>query len=84
MARHLRGYDVDGSKVSADSAYAGLYGSDGKHNETDIEAKYVVQTGPAKDLSLRIRQAFHRANSDQGEGDLSEFRLIVDYPISVL
>ncbi|WP_109512338.1 OprD family porin [Pseudomonas ovata] len=84
MARHLRGYDVDGSKVSADSAYAGLYGSDGKHNETDIEAKYVVQTGPAKDLSFRIRQAFHRANTDQGEGDLSEFRLIVDYPISVL
>ncbi|GAB7529945.1 outer membrane porin OprD [Pseudomonas sp. 3A(2025)] len=84
MARHMRGYDVDGTKVSADSAYAGLYGEDGKHNETDIEAKYVVQTGPAKDLSFRIRQAFHRANTDQGEGDLSEFRLIVDYPITIL
>ncbi|WP_295479568.1 OprD family porin [uncultured Pseudomonas sp.] len=84
MARHMRGYDVDGTRVSADSAYAGLYGADGKHNETDLEAKYVVQSGAAKDLSLRVRQAFHRANADQGEGDVSELRLIVDYPITLL
>ena len=46
--------------------------------------KYVVQDGPAKDLSFRIRQAWHRANADQGEGDQNEFRLIVDYPLSIL
>lgn len=84
MARYLNGSDVDGTHTPSNSRYAGIYGEDGKHHETDVEAKYVVQTGPAKDLSFRIRQAFHNANQDQGEGDLSEFRLIVDYPISVL
>ncbi|MFJ4142801.1 OprD family porin [Pseudomonas sp. NPDC089734] len=84
MARYINGYDIDGTKTPSNSSYAGLYGEDGKHHETDLEAKYVIQSGPAKDLSFRIRQAFHTANADQGEGDLSEFRLIVDYPITIL
>ncbi|MEQ7917736.1 OprD family porin [Xanthomonas sp. WHRI 1810A] len=85
MTRFITGRDIDGSKMAADSPYRAYgYGSDGKHHETNIEAKYVVQTGPAKDLSFRIRQAFHTANADQAEGDIKEFRLIVDYPISVL
>ncbi|WP_341523051.1 OprD family porin [Pseudomonas sp. G.S.17] len=84
MTRYIKGYDIDGTNTPANSAYAGLYGEDGKHHETNLEAKYVLQTGPAKDLSFRIRQAWHRANADQGEGDINEFRLIVDYPISIL
>lgn len=84
MARYISGTNIDGTHTPSNSAYAGLYGADGSHHETNIEAKYVVQTGPAKDLSFRIRQAFHRANTDEGEGDVNEFRLIVDYPISVL
>jgi len=84
MTRYIKGYDIDGTNTPTNSAYAGLYGADGKHHETNLEAKYVLQTGPAKDLSFRIRQAWHRANADQGEGDINEFRLIVDYPISVL
>jgi imipenem/basic amino acid-specific outer membrane pore len=84
MARYVNGSDIDGTHTASDSAYAGLYGADGKHHETDIDAKYVIQTGAAKDLSFRVRQAFHTANTSQGEGDLSELRLIVDYPISIL
>ncbi|MCD5988082.1 OprD family porin [Pseudomonas phytophila] len=89
MTRYIKGYDIDGTGLAANSQYrnsagAPLYGADGKHHETNLEAKYVVQTGPVKDLSFRIRQAWHRANADQGEGDVNEFRLIVDYPISVL
>jgi imipenem/basic amino acid-specific outer membrane pore len=85
MARYAYGYDIDGSHISADSAYAGYgYGEDGKHHETNVEAKYVVQTGPVKDMSFRVRQAWHTANADQAEGDRAEFRLIVDYPISIL
>ncbi|MCV4263001.1 OprD family porin [Pseudomonas capsici] len=84
MTRYLRGYDIDGTKTPANSKYAGMYGEDGKHHETNLEAKYVVQTGPAKDLSFRIRQAWHRGNDAQADGDVNEFRLIVDYPISVL
>ncbi|KPX89900.1 Outer membrane porin, OprD family [Pseudomonas amygdali pv. mori] len=89
MTRYIKGTDIDGTNISANSAYrkndgSPLYGADGKHHETNLEAKYVVQTGPAKDLSFRVRQAWHRANADQGEGDVNEFRLIVDYPISIL
>jgi len=84
MTRYVKGWDIDGTHTPAGSAYTGLYGEDGKHNETNFEAKYVVQSGPAKDLSFRIRQAWHFANSDEGEGDVKEFRFIVDYPLSVL
>ena len=84
MARYVKGWDIDGTNTPAGSAYTGLYGEDGKHRETNVEAKYVVQSGPAKDLSFRIRQAWHRANADEGEGNVDEFRLIVDYPLSIL
>ncbi|MEE9100079.1 MULTISPECIES: OprD family porin [Pseudomonas] len=94
MTRYVNGKDIDGTGVDlGSSAYVKiddngnvvpLYGKDGKHHETNVEAKYVIQEGPAKDLSFRIRQAWHRANADQGEGDIDEFRLIVDYPLSVL
>jgi len=84
MARYITGDDIDGSHMPANSTYVNYgYGDDGKHHETDIEAKYVVQAGPVKDLSLRLRQSFHRANADQAEGDNNELRLIADYPINV-
>ncbi|VVO73026.1 OprD family porin [Pseudomonas fluorescens] len=84
MTRYVYGKDIDGTNTPAGSPYAGLYGADGKHHETNLEVKYVIQNGPAKDLSFRIRQAWHSANSDQGEGDINEFRLITDYPLNIL
>lgn len=83
MTRYVKGFDIDGTSLPSNTQYSG-YGADGKHHETNLEAKYVVQAGPAKDLSFRIRQAWHRGNSDQPDGDVNQFRLIVDYPISVL
>jgi imipenem/basic amino acid-specific outer membrane pore len=85
MTRYVKGWDIDGTNAPTDGAYTGMYGADGKHHETNVEAKYVVQTGPAKDLSFRVRQAWHRANHDDAfEGNIDEFRLIIDYPLSVL
>ncbi|EKT4522258.1 OprD family porin [Pseudomonas putida] len=85
MARYVNGRGIDGSKMDSESHYRGYgYGEDGRHHETNLEAKYVLQSGPAKDLSFRIRQAIHRGNADQAEGDVNEFRFIVDYPISIL
>jgi imipenem/basic amino acid-specific outer membrane pore len=85
MTRYVTGDNIDGTRTPVGSAYANLYGADAKHHETNLEAKYVVQTGPAKDLSFRLRQAWHTANADDfSEGTIQEFRLIVDYPISVL
>lgn len=87
MVRYAHGDNIDGTHMAADSPYRTYngtgYGADGKHHETNLEAKYVVQTGPAKDLSLRMRQAWHRGNADQAEGNVNEFRLIADYPISI-
>lgn len=85
MARYVKGWDIDGDKMAIDSPYRSYgYGEDGKHHETNLEAKYVVQTGPAKDLSFRIRQAWHRGNTDQAEGNINEFRLITEYPLNIL
>ena len=49
--------------------------------EVNVEAKYVLQDGAAKDLSFRVRQAFYRNNT---QGDVNDLRLIVEYPLSVL
>ncbi|GCA58130.1 porin D precursor [Pseudomonas sp. SCT] len=81
MARYIIGSGIDSSDTDPNSAFAG---ADGEHWERDIEAKYVVQAGPAKDLSLRVRQATHRGTSDQIDGDIDEVRFIVEYPLSVL
>ncbi|MNF19418.1 Porin D precursor [compost metagenome] len=61
-----------------------MQGDGGKHWERDLEVRYVVQDGPAKDLSFRVRQATHRANAAQGEGNIDEVRLIVEYPLEIL
>lgn len=89
MTRYVYGWDIDNTKVDPTGAYS-YYNTgvgnntDVRHHETNLEAKYVVQTGPAKDLSFRIRQAWHTADAAQVDGDTKEFRLIVDYPISIL
>jgi imipenem/basic amino acid-specific outer membrane pore len=84
MVRYIRGDNIDGSHLAADSPYREYgYGEDGKHHETNLEAKYVVQAGPAKDLSFRVRQSWHSANADQPDGDEKELRLITEYPLQI-
>lgn len=85
MTRYGRGSDADYS--NANSFYMRRDGNgdpltDQKRWERDIEVKYVVQTGAAKDLSVRVRQATTRATAF--ESDLDEVRLIVEYPLSIL
>ena len=69
---------VDGSNINM-----GAGNPDAEETEWDIEAKYVFQEGPAKDLSLRVRQAFYQATNGL-DNDLSDTRLIVEYPLSIL
>ncbi|MDH2198076.1 OprD family porin [Ectopseudomonas oleovorans] len=62
-------------------------GEEGKEHEFNFETKYVIQEGAAKDLSFRLRSAIWRANSVQNDeygADNNDFRLIVEYPLSVL
>lgn len=60
--------------------------SNGKEWERDIEAKYVIQSGPAKDLSLRLRQATYRSGDGvyYGSPSIHELRLIANYPLNIL
>ena len=70
MTRYVRGtgYDLDD-------------GSEGTERELDLEARYTIQEGAAKDLMFRVRNAFYRNNDG---GDVNDFRLIVEYPLSIL
>jgi imipenem/basic amino acid-specific outer membrane pore len=79
-SKYTKGDEINGTHADPAGGYAGYYGDNGKHWERDVEIKYVVQSGTAKDLSFRLRQATHRANADQGEGDVDEVRFIVEYP----
>ncbi|GLU40689.1 MULTISPECIES: OprD family porin [Pseudomonas] len=83
MVRYIHGDDIDGTKADPNGAYAGNYGEDDSEHETNVEAKYVIQEGPAKDLSFRIRQAFHYGDDSTG-GRQNEFRLIAEYPLSIM
>jgi hypothetical protein len=57
------------------------YGDGGKHWERDIDLKYVVQSGAAKDLSLSFSHVSHRANQAQAGGDIYRIYLIIEYPL---
>jgi len=83
IARYLRGTDIDGSKVGPGyAAYQNI--RDGRHWERDFWLSYVVQSGPAKDLTFKVLHASHRANGDHtAEADIDELRLIVEYPLDL-
>jgi hypothetical protein len=82
-------YGVPG--LSWRSAY--VYGFDittgegeGKEREFFNHVKYTVQSGPAKDLALKARNSIYRnSNNDSGYSqDLNEWRLFIEYPLSIL
>lgn len=59
---------------------------EGKENEWNVESKYVLQEGPAKDLSFRVRFANYRANGayQNYSNDNYDTRVIIEYPLSIL
>jgi len=73
MTRYVRGTDIN----------MGAGERSANERELDIEARYTIQEGPAKDLMFRVRNAFYRADN-RLDNDLNDFRLIVEYPLSVL
>ncbi|MGE8414496.1 MAG: OprD family porin [Pseudomonas sp.] len=81
--------ELDLSKVDPGSrGYAKWYSADGKHAkhwERDLDIKYVVQGGKAKDLAVRLQWATNRGGNGYGalDNDTDEYRVIVDYPINV-
>ena len=75
MTRYVKGDNI---------ATNGL--GEGKEYEWNLESKYVVQEGPAKDLSFRVRYANYRSNQAYSgySPDLYDTRLIVEYPLNIL
>ena len=75
MTRYVRG-----SGATTEST------NNGKEWERDVDVKYVLQSGPAKDLSFRVRQATYRSADGvyYGSSSIDELRLIVEYPLSIL
>ncbi|MDF0730598.1 OprD family porin [Pseudomonas entomophila] len=75
MTRYARGTGAQTSSTD-----------NGKEWERDIDVKYVLQSGPAKDLSLRVRQATYRSSDGvyYDSNSIDELRLIVEYPLSIL
>ncbi|CAH0189001.1 imipenem/basic amino acid-specific outer membrane pore [Pseudomonas frederiksbergensis] len=87
MSRYVSGDHIDDSHYDGgpNGAY-GRYGSDGKRWERDLEARYVVQEGKAKDLSIRVRQASVRSTAQVARADTTdnnEVRVIVEYPLNI-
>jgi len=70
MLLYIRGHHIDTGTLD-----------DGKEWERNINLRYVVQSGPAKDLGLQIRHASHRSSALGNS--LDEMRLILDYPLSL-
>ena len=57
----------------------------GTEREIFSQLTYVVQSGPAKDLSFRLRNSFLRVsdNASNYNSEGNETRIFVDYPINV-
>ena len=83
-ARYIRGTDIDGR--DAGGAYTRFEAvRDGSQWERDLWVKYVVQSGPAKNLSVRLLHASMRTGGDYGAiaNDLDQTRIILDYPLDL-
>lgn len=74
-AAYVRGSNID------DGSDRG----NGTEREIFSQLTYVVQSGPAKDLSLRLRNSFLRVsdNASQYNVNGNETRIFIDYPINV-
>ena len=68
MTRYIKG---DNAQVSGSD-------EEGREWERNIEFKYVVQSGPLKDLYVRLRNASFRSSFAR---DADENRLIVSYTL---
>ncbi|WP_353188669.1 OprD family porin [Pseudomonas sp.] len=91
MTRYVSGSHIDGTHAPKGGAYnsfdadSGDYqpqqGNGGKHWERDIDLKYVVQSGAAKDLSVQLSHVTHRANEAQAGDDIDRIYVVIQYPL---
>ncbi|CAI8729030.1 Porin D [Pseudomonas chlororaphis] len=93
MARYVSGRGIDGSHApqggaynpfdSASGTYSPQQGRGGRHWERDLDLYYIVQSGPAKDLSLQLSHVSHRANAAQAGDDIDRLYIVIQYPLKL-
>ncbi|RIJ13182.1 porin [Pseudomonas sp. 91RF] len=93
MTRYVSGSHIDGTHAPKGGAYnpfdpdSGQYqpqqGDGGKHWERDIDLRYIVQSGAAKDLSVQLSHVSHRANSAQAGDDIDRIYVVIQYPLGI-
>ena len=76
--KYIYGFDIDNEKVDPDGLYAYFAHSD-KQIERDVDLKTVVESGPLKDLSVRVRYAEHAFAGDS----VKQLRIITQYPFDL-
>ncbi|AVX92138.1 outer membrane porin, OprD family [Pseudomonas koreensis] len=76
MVRYMRGTDIDLPQLG---------GTNLKESSKDVELAYVVQSGPAKNLAIRLRHAFYRNDLDSKATFRSdnETRINIDYTLKI-
>jgi hypothetical protein len=92
MTRYVSGSHIDGTHAPQGGAYnpfdadSGEFqpqqGDGGKHWERDMDLKYVVQSGTAKDLSVQLSHVSHRANDAQAGDDIDRIYVVIQYPLA--
>jgi hypothetical protein len=92
MTRYVSGSHIDGTHAPQGGAYnpfdadSGKFqpqqGDGGKHWERDMDLKYVVQSGTAKDLSVQLSHVSHRANDAQAGDDIDRIYVVIQYPLA--
>ncbi|WP_238965576.1 OprD family porin [Pseudomonas sp. AF32] len=93
MTRYVTGRGIDGTHAPQGGAYnpfdpdSGQFvpqqGNGGRHWERDIDLRYTVQSGPARDLSMQVSHVTHRANSAQGGDDIDRIYVVIEYPLKL-
>lgn len=82
MTRYVSGDHIDGTHAPVGGAYQFQQGDGGKHWERDIDMKYIIQSGAAKDLSVQLSHVSHRANEAQSGDDIDRLYLVIQYPLA--
>jgi len=73
--------------VTGDNMDVEGFEEEGKEHEWNVESKYVIQDGAAKDLSFRVRHSVYRSNDAGAEAsysDRNDTRLIIEYPLDII
>jgi len=76
---------VVGDQKGRKKNYLEKFGGKGHERDFYNQVKYTVQEGSLKDLAFKVRNGIYRSsnNSHNGQSDLNEWRLFVEYPLDL-